>query len=51
MNPTTVCSEVEDAMHSWIGFKKYIWLEEKIINGKLYPKIAVKREKRNELVV
>lgn len=51
VNPTTLCSQVEGAMYSWIGFKKYIWLEEKSVNGKFYPKVAVIKGRKNELVV
>lgn len=51
LNPTTFCEDVEGAMYTWIGFTKYIWLEEQTIDGKFYPKIAVKRGKNNKLVV
>ena len=51
VNPTTLCSMVEGAMHSWIGFSKYIWLKEREVDGKFYPKIAVKRGKNNDLIL
>lgn len=49
-NPTILCSEMEGAMYTWIGFQKYVWMKEETIGGMLYPKVAV-REGKNVKVV
>lgn len=46
INPTTQCSDIEESMYSWIGFKKYVWMEEEVVNGTVFPKIAVLRGKK-----
>lgn len=51
INPTTYCDDVEGAMYTWIGFARYVWLEEKTINGIYYPKVGVKKGTRNEVIV
>lgn len=51
LNPTTSCDLVEGAMYSWIGFEKYEWMPEQVVNGVVYPKIAVKRGKNVSLIV
>ena len=51
LNPTTSCDLVEGAMYSWIGFEKYEWMPEQVVNGVVYPKIAVKRGKTVSLIV
>lgn len=51
LNPTTSCDLVEGAMYSWIGFEKYEWMPEQVVNGVVYPKIAVKRGKNVFLIV
>lgn len=51
INPTTLCNKVEGAMYSWIGFSRYIWLDERTIDGIYYPKVGVKKGKKNEVIV
>lgn len=46
INPTTQCSDIEESMYSWIGFKMYVWMEEEVVNGTVFPKIAVLRGKK-----
>ena len=46
INPTTRCSDIEEAMYSWIGFKKYMWMEEEVVNGTVFPKIAVLQQRK-----
>lgn len=51
VNPTTLCKDMDGAMFSWIGFKKYVWLEEQTVDGNLYPKVAVLKGSKNELII
>ena len=51
INPTTLCNKVEGAMYSWIGFSRYIWLDERTIDGIYYPKVGVKKGNKNEVIV
>ena len=51
VNPTTLCQDVEEAMYSWIGFRKYVWMSEETVDGKVYPKVAVLRGKSVRLDV
>lgn len=51
LNPTILCSQMEPAMFSWIHFRRYKWMEEEMLNGVVYPKIAVKEVNNMKLIV
>ena len=47
-HPLINCDEIEPVMKGWVSFKSYLWMEEKEVDGKHYPKIAVQSDKKQE---
>ena len=48
-HPIATCKDIEWIMSGWVSYRPYTWMEEEERDGILYPKIAVKSNKKQSL--
>ena len=48
-HPIATCKDIERIMSGWVSYRPYTWMEEEERDGILYPKIAVKSNKKQSL--